>query len=268
MADRYCRNCGHELAETDRFCPNCGTPVHEAAHVPTPEADVDVPSPPQQAGVTTPPPEEVRREDFPVVFFTIVAAVGGSIAATLVDVAGWGVGYGVGTPLAYRLLALFLGVLLPVVVDLAFGYSARCLRLLPTHLVLLTIGIFGLGAIGIVIVMDLLRGMSVTFIMKQEWPLAQIVLIPASVSLTTTMFYASSAFIGHARRRQKAGEPSPTATSVREASDQPQTPRQQAMGRLSGENWTPRQQAMIGLIGTITAALIGLFGVLIQVFSS
>src|SRR5215211_2245069 len=36
VTDRYCRNCGHELAETDRFCPNCGTPVHEAAHVPTP----------------------------------------------------------------------------------------------------------------------------------------------------------------------------------------------------------------------------------------
>ena len=33
------RNCGHELSETDRYCANCGTPVHEAAHVPTPEAD-------------------------------------------------------------------------------------------------------------------------------------------------------------------------------------------------------------------------------------
>ena len=36
---RYCSNCGHELADDDRFCANCGTPVHEAAHVPTPEAD-------------------------------------------------------------------------------------------------------------------------------------------------------------------------------------------------------------------------------------
>jgi len=80
------------------------------------------------------------------------------------------------------------------------------------------------------------------------------------------MFYTSSAFIGNAWRRQKAGESS--RTSVREASDQPQTARQQAMGRLSGENWTPRQQAMVGLIGTIAAALIGLFGVLVQVFSS
>jgi hypothetical protein len=62
VTERHCRNCGHELAETDRFCPNCGTPVHEAAHVPTPEADVDVPSPPQQAGVTTPPPDAAGRE--------------------------------------------------------------------------------------------------------------------------------------------------------------------------------------------------------------
>jgi hypothetical protein len=66
VTGRYCRNCGHELAETDRFCPNCGTPVPEAAHVPTPEADVDVPSPPLQAGVTTPPPDEVEgwRQDY------------------------------------------------------------------------------------------------------------------------------------------------------------------------------------------------------------
>jgi hypothetical protein len=38
LADRYCRNCGHQLAENDRFCPNCGTPIQEAAHVPTPES--------------------------------------------------------------------------------------------------------------------------------------------------------------------------------------------------------------------------------------
>jgi uncharacterized Zn finger protein (UPF0148 family) len=56
MADRHCRNCGQELSENDRFCPNCGTPVHEAARVPTPEADVPVPPPPgqQQAGQTAP----------------------------------------------------------------------------------------------------------------------------------------------------------------------------------------------------------------------
>jgi hypothetical protein len=58
VADRYCSNCGHELAEDDRFCPNCGRPVHETAHVPTPEADVPVPPPPQLAGGTAPPQQQ------------------------------------------------------------------------------------------------------------------------------------------------------------------------------------------------------------------
>ena len=55
MADRYCGNCGHELRQDDRFCPNCGRPVHETAHVPTPEADVPVPPLPQGTqGVSAP----------------------------------------------------------------------------------------------------------------------------------------------------------------------------------------------------------------------
>src|SRR5215218_3228767 len=47
---RYCSNCGNELKPEDQFCQNCGTPVHQAATVPTPEADVPVPPPPQQVG--------------------------------------------------------------------------------------------------------------------------------------------------------------------------------------------------------------------------
>lgn len=60
MADRYCKNCGQELPEDSRFCPNCGTPIQEAAHVPTPEADVPVPPPPQQQAweTATPTPEQ------------------------------------------------------------------------------------------------------------------------------------------------------------------------------------------------------------------
>jgi uncharacterized Zn finger protein (UPF0148 family) len=46
VADRYCSNCGHALAQHDRSCPNCGSPVHQTAQVPTPEADVTVPPPP------------------------------------------------------------------------------------------------------------------------------------------------------------------------------------------------------------------------------
>jgi len=47
VANRYCGNCGQELSPDSRFCPSCGRPVHETAHVPTPEADVPVPPLPQ-----------------------------------------------------------------------------------------------------------------------------------------------------------------------------------------------------------------------------
>jgi hypothetical protein len=60
VADRYCGNCGHELREENRFCPNCGRPVHETAHVPTPEADVPVPPPLQAEGTVESPPQQDR----------------------------------------------------------------------------------------------------------------------------------------------------------------------------------------------------------------
>ncbi len=60
--DRFCRNCGRELGRDDRFCPRCGRPAHEMAAVPTPEADVPVPPPPQQAGRSdTPQPQQGDR---------------------------------------------------------------------------------------------------------------------------------------------------------------------------------------------------------------
>jgi hypothetical protein len=64
VADRYCGNCGNALSEDDRFCRNCGTPVHEAAVVPTPEADVEAPSLPQQ-DAEDPPPQTERVEPPP-----------------------------------------------------------------------------------------------------------------------------------------------------------------------------------------------------------
>jgi hypothetical protein len=57
---RYCGNCGHELGPEDQFCQNCGTPVHQAATVPTPEADVPVPPPPQQSGGSAIPPQQAE----------------------------------------------------------------------------------------------------------------------------------------------------------------------------------------------------------------
>ena len=55
MADRDCRNCGHELGSEDRFCSNCGRAASETAHMPTPEAHVPVPPPPvtQQANAAS-----------------------------------------------------------------------------------------------------------------------------------------------------------------------------------------------------------------------
>jgi len=52
--ERYCSNCGHKLKPEDRFCSNCGMPVHQAARVPTPQADRPVPPLP-------PPTREVGR---------------------------------------------------------------------------------------------------------------------------------------------------------------------------------------------------------------
>ena len=65
MADRFCRNCGRELRPEDRFCTGCGRPVHATAHVPTPEADVPVASPPHPTGGSQEPPRSVERSEAP-----------------------------------------------------------------------------------------------------------------------------------------------------------------------------------------------------------
>jgi hypothetical protein len=58
VAQRYCTNCGAVLGEEARFCPNCGRPAHQTASVPTPEADVPVPPPPQVGGADTTAPDQ------------------------------------------------------------------------------------------------------------------------------------------------------------------------------------------------------------------
>jgi hypothetical protein len=75
MADRYCRNCGHELAEGVRFCTNCGTPVQEAAHVPTPEADTAAPPPPMQQTQGTASSEQGKVSTVPYWIAFVVLAV-------------------------------------------------------------------------------------------------------------------------------------------------------------------------------------------------
>jgi hypothetical protein len=61
---RYCGNCGNELSSEDQFCRSCGTPVHQAARVPTPEADVPVPPPTQSQGGAATSPEQPAQANF------------------------------------------------------------------------------------------------------------------------------------------------------------------------------------------------------------
>ena len=73
-SERYCSNCGQELRPEDRYSSNCGKPVHLAAHVPTPEADVPVP-PPQQAQPSGQAPFSIKE--------IVVLGVGGGVFALL-----------------------------------------------------------------------------------------------------------------------------------------------------------------------------------------
>jgi hypothetical protein len=49
----------------DQFCAGCGRPLHTTARVTTPEADVSVPPPPQQAEASPQPPQATERTAAP-----------------------------------------------------------------------------------------------------------------------------------------------------------------------------------------------------------
>lgn len=66
MANRYCGNCGNELAQDVQFCPSCGRPAHETAQVSTSEARVDVPPPPHGQDTETGTHQGVQRRRHPV----------------------------------------------------------------------------------------------------------------------------------------------------------------------------------------------------------
>ena len=93
---RYCGNCGNELSPEDQFCRNCGTPVHRAATVPTPEADVPVPPPPQPAGGGAASPQQPTQAGFgrrhPIL--TGCLAIVGLLFALVIVVAALGGGGG------------------------------------------------------------------------------------------------------------------------------------------------------------------------------
>jgi hypothetical protein len=56
VADRYCTNCGHSVAQDDRFCAGCGKPVQRTGTV-----------------QPSPPPPTLREEQEGELPFTIVS---------------------------------------------------------------------------------------------------------------------------------------------------------------------------------------------------
>jgi hypothetical protein len=143
MAQRYCTNCGNELDPEDRFCQNCGKPVHQAARVPTPEADVPVPPPPQQAETSpqspqateqmaapTPVPQERLQWRWkwargPIIFFlgsvivtSLLDAAATQAAEGMVYVVAYAIGNSLGLLLNYVPIWLILGGLVYLIARL------------------------------------------------------------------------------------------------------------------------------------------------------
>ena len=67
MAQRYCTNCGNELADGIRFCGNCGQPVGE----PSPEPQARAERPSEAPEQTRPPEREEKSSSAPLVAFLI-----------------------------------------------------------------------------------------------------------------------------------------------------------------------------------------------------
>src|SRR5215208_4437828 len=119
--DRHCRNCGQALQTEDRFCANCGRPVHVTATVPTPEADVPIPPPPQQAEDRPVPSqapqaqsseEQVRRAPrgplWAILTVFLVVGVGQVVKGMLTAPAGKALGDQIGTGIAYAIASMLV----------------------------------------------------------------------------------------------------------------------------------------------------------------
>lgn len=89
MANRYCGNCGNELSEGAQFCSSCGRPVHETAQVSTPEANVNVPPPPQWQSTETGASQGDQRRRNPILMgclgIVVIVVLLGIIGALIGD---------------------------------------------------------------------------------------------------------------------------------------------------------------------------------------
>jgi hypothetical protein len=116
MTDRYCTNCGHELAPENRFCTGCGRPVHATAQVSQQGANFATSSPNWQQPPEAPPSRGIRAPLLVLggVFLVLGFAefLQGMVNAPKHDVGfvlGYGVGGAIGSVLGWVILTLIAG---------------------------------------------------------------------------------------------------------------------------------------------------------------
>lgn len=116
MANRYCTNCGHELAPDDRFCMQCGRPVHATAQVSGQGTDVPTSSPYRQQPQEAPPSRGIRGPLLVLVGVFLALGFGEFLQGMLTApehhvgyVLGYGVGGSIGSLLVWGILTLIAG---------------------------------------------------------------------------------------------------------------------------------------------------------------
>jgi hypothetical protein len=128
--DRYCRNCGQELQPEDQFCAGCGRPVQANARVPTPEADVPIPPPPQQAEDRPVPSqapqaqsseEEVRSTNRGPMWGMLAVFLVMGIGAPVRAIPAWAASMDIGSLISTGLVLGIVSPFIPATFVLLFG---------------------------------------------------------------------------------------------------------------------------------------------------
>jgi hypothetical protein len=121
MQQRYCGNCGNELVPDNKFCGNCGSPIHATARVPTPEADVPTPPPPQHHQPTTEVGRETRGPMLALVGVFLVLGIGKTAMEMPSAGSGESMAYRLGVGVGAAIVDLFFVAVLVLVLS-GVGY--------------------------------------------------------------------------------------------------------------------------------------------------